>query len=141
MNAKNMIKALNTYSNNASDIERMIVYAFIKKENIGLIEVMGLAVLPSRLAKEMAFMEDALLKGEKEASNPALASHYPWICEILEKHENITKENVKTILQEVILVVDIPVVALVEQEVVRIVAEVLVVDTVNIAAIIFHPAI
>lgn len=34
MNAKNMIKALNTYSNNASDIERMIVYAFIKKENI-----------------------------------------------------------------------------------------------------------
>ena len=35
MNAKNMIKALNTYSNNASDIERMIVYAFIKKENIG----------------------------------------------------------------------------------------------------------
>lgn len=72
----------------------------IKKENIGLIEVMGLAVLPSRLAKEMAFMEDALLKGEKEASNPALASHYPWICEILEKHEKITKENVKTILQE-----------------------------------------
>ena len=35
MNAKNIIKALNTYSNNASDIECMIVYAFIKKENIG----------------------------------------------------------------------------------------------------------
>ena len=72
----------------------------IKKENIGLIEVMGLAVLPSRLAKEMAFMEEALLKREKEPTNSSLTAHYPWICEILEKHENITKENVKAILQE-----------------------------------------
>ena len=104
---KNLYECDLVLRNNITTLERPLgVYHpnptlhHIKKENIGLIEVMGLAVLPSRLAKEMPLMEDALLKGEKEASNPALASHYPWICEILENHEKITKENVKTILQE-----------------------------------------
>lgn len=72
----------------------------IKKENIGLIEVMGLAVLPSRLAKELPLMEKALLNKEREPKTSELENHYPWISQILDNHSNITKENVREILQE-----------------------------------------
>ena len=56
-------------------------YHHIKKENIGLIEVMGLAVLPARLKNEMALMEDAILNGKDIRSIEEIAKHADWIDE------------------------------------------------------------
>ena len=50
----------------------------IKKENIGLIEVMGLAVLPSRLKSEMEQLADAILEGKDIRSNEVLEKHADW---------------------------------------------------------------
>ena len=58
----------------------------IKKENIGLIEVMGLAVLPARLLQEMDELKKTILAGEEVASVPALAAHAEWAAQILEKY-------------------------------------------------------
>ena len=54
----------------------------IKKENIGLIEVMGLAVLPARLKTEMALLENALVNGEDISSDERIAKHTQWAEEI-----------------------------------------------------------
>ncbi len=70
----------------------------IKKENIGLIEVMGLAVLPSRLKKELAMLEDALVNGENVSENAEIAIHAEWADEIKTKYNSITKENVHDIV-------------------------------------------
>ncbi len=69
----------------------------IKKENIGLIEVMGLAVLPSRLKKELAMLEEALVNGENIAENTEISLHADWAEEIKAKYE-ITKQNVHQII-------------------------------------------
>lgn len=58
----------------------------IKKENIGLIEVMGLAVLPARLKEEMAGLKEALLNGTDIRSDLVLQKHADWIDEILPKY-------------------------------------------------------
>ena len=58
----------------------------IKKENIGLIEVMGLAVLPARLKGEMAELEQALLDGSSLRENETLAKHADWVDEFLPKY-------------------------------------------------------
>ncbi len=71
----------------------------IKKENIGLIEVMGLAVLPSRLKKELALLEETLVNGENVAENAEISLHADWAEEIKAKHK-ITKENVHSIVLE-----------------------------------------
>ena len=71
----------------------------IKKENIGLIEVMGLAVLPARLSKEITLLEKAILDKTDVASVPELASHADWVCEILEKYSDINAENITEILE------------------------------------------
>ena len=67
----------------------------IKKENIGLIEVMGLAVLPARLLQEMEALRKAVLEGKKIAEIESLASHAAWVDEILEKYPEFAPENVK----------------------------------------------
>lgn len=72
----------------------------IKKENIGLIEVMGLAVLPARLKDEMAELEDALLTGKDLRSTETLASHADWVEGFIPKYDSITKENVTSIIRE-----------------------------------------
>lgn len=72
----------------------------IKKENIGLIEVMGLAVLPSRLKKELADLGDAIVAGRDIRADEALAKHADWVEEFLPRYENVTAENVMGILQE-----------------------------------------
>ncbi|MBR6381403.1 MAG: galactose-1-phosphate uridylyltransferase, partial [Lachnospiraceae bacterium] len=72
----------------------------IKKENIGLIEVMGLAVLPARLKDEMAALKEAILKGADLEADEALAKHADWVREFLPKHEGITRENIDRILEE-----------------------------------------
>ena len=72
----------------------------IKKENIGLIEVMGLAVLPSRLKKELADLGQAILEGRDIRADEELAKHADWVEEFLPKYASITAENVDQILQE-----------------------------------------
>ena len=71
----------------------------IKKENIGLIEVMGLAVLPARLVKEIALLEDAMCDRCDIESIAEIASHAEWANEILAKYEDINRENIKEILE------------------------------------------
>ena len=58
----------------------------IKKENIGLIEVMGLAVLPARLKDEMADLEQAILDGASIRSDAVLSKHADWVEEFLPKY-------------------------------------------------------
>ena len=72
----------------------------IKKENIGLIEVMGLAVLPARLANEIVALEKALLNGEDLEANPETASHSAWARELLTRHPEFSKENARNILEQ-----------------------------------------
>ena len=70
----------------------------IKKENIGLIEVMGLAVLPSRLKAEMATLADALVAGTApEAYDASIQKHAHWAAQIAANH-TITRDNVEEIL-------------------------------------------
>ncbi len=72
----------------------------IKKENIGLIEVMGLAVLPSRLKAELATLADALVDGTPVAEfDESIQKHGQW-AEMLRGKHCITRENVNDILQK-----------------------------------------
>ena len=73
-------------------------YHHIKKENIGLIEVMGLAVLPARLKKEMALLEDAVLKGEDLRQNEVLEKHADWAEDWMKRYE-VGPENIHSIVQ------------------------------------------
>ena len=75
-------------------------YHHIKKENIGLIEVMGLAVLPARLKTELEGLAECILEGKDPAEDAALEKHAEWVKAFLPKYENITRENVMEILQE-----------------------------------------
>ena len=72
----------------------------IKKENIGLIEVMGLAVLPARLKEELEILADYLVEGKDITSNEKIEKHAEWTKTFLPKYEKITRENVMDILQE-----------------------------------------
>ena len=73
----------------------------IKKENIGLIEVMGLAVLPSRLKGEMAELEPLLANRTPAAQYPEDAQkHAEWATDILVRHPALNAENVHAILED-----------------------------------------
>lgn len=72
----------------------------IKKENIGLIEVMGLAVLPSRLKEELALLSEYLVEGKEIRSNETIKKHGDWVDTFCTKYEAITKENVDDILKK-----------------------------------------
>lgn len=71
----------------------------IKKENIGLIEVMGLAVLPSRLKQELYALADAVVQGKDISGDEALSKHAPW-AEELKKRYTFTEENALDILKQ-----------------------------------------
>ncbi len=71
----------------------------IKKENIGLIEVMGLAVLPSRLKNEMQLLADGILAGDDLYAKEETAKHADWVKEFLPKYDNIHKDNVMDIIK------------------------------------------
>ena len=71
----------------------------IKKENIGLIEVMGLAVLPSRLKNELKELADALVSGGDLRGSDAIAKHADW-AEELKTRYTFTADNVEGILQD-----------------------------------------
>lgn len=72
----------------------------IKKENIGLIEVMGLAVLPSRLSKEMVMLEKAMLGGEDLRGIPELTCHAEWAAEVLSRHPEFSESTARGILEQ-----------------------------------------
>ena len=69
----------------------------IKKENIGLIEVMGLAVLPSRLKQELTDLASAIVSGTDIAADEVLNKHAPWVEE-LKKQYTFTEENALDII-------------------------------------------
>lgn len=75
-------------------------YHHIKKENIGLIEVMGLAVLPSRLKGEMELLADCLGKGTPVEEHEELLKHKEWAKKIRAKYADINDSNVMDILKE-----------------------------------------
>ncbi len=75
----------------------------IKKENIGLIEVMGLAILPARLKDELALLKDCLLQKSDINDYLELEKHYHWYLELLDKYE-INEENVDEILKEAVAI-------------------------------------
>ena len=77
----------------------------IKKENIGLIEVMGLAVLPSRLKEEMEFLSDYIVDGKDIRSNEKIEKHADWVDEFRPKYPVISAENVDAVLKEEIGIV------------------------------------
>ncbi len=79
-------------------------YHHIKKENIGLIEVMGLAVLPSRLKSEMSLLKVAMLDGRDISSDETLAKHAVWADMIKAKYA-INADNVTDILKKEIGIV------------------------------------
>lgn len=64
----------------------------IKKENIGLIEVMGLAVLPSRLKQELADLETAVSQGKDISKDEVLGKHADWINQIKTKHSVLDQQ-------------------------------------------------
>lgn len=72
----------------------------IKKENIGLIEVMGLAVLPSRLKDELALLGEYLVEGRDVRSHELLEKHADWVEEFRGSYDGFTRDNVEQILQQ-----------------------------------------
>lgn len=71
----------------------------IKKENIGLIEVMGLAVLPSRLKMEMDILANYILEKKDIGSNDEIKKHAIWAEEIINKYDSINNSNIHDILK------------------------------------------
>ena len=76
----------------------------IKKENIGLIEVMGLAVLPARLKAELRELENLIIEGGDIAASETCAKHAPWVEELKTRY-TFTPENTESILRQEVGVV------------------------------------
>ena len=71
----------------------------IKKENIGLIEVMGLAVLPPRLKPELEALADALVNGKDLRADELTASHADWAEEFVKNYDDINADNAMSIIE------------------------------------------
>lgn len=74
-------------------------YHHVKKENIGLIEVMGLAVLPARLNDEIALLKKFLLEGKDVAGEEKIVKHAQWAARLKENYPKMDDENIDGILQ------------------------------------------
>ena len=77
----------------------------IKKENIGLIEVMGLAVLPARLKSEMEELKKAILEGKNLREDESLEKHADWVDEFKGNYETIDASNIDDIIRREIGIV------------------------------------
>ena len=75
-------------------------YHHIKKENIGLIEVMGLAVLPARLKEELELLGEYILEGKDISSNEKIEKHAAWAAQFLPKYDNLDKDNIQDVLRK-----------------------------------------
>lgn len=71
----------------------------IKKENIGLIEVMGLAILPPRLKTEMELVKQYILENKSINENEQIKKHSHWVKSFINDYNQITKENIDNILK------------------------------------------
>lgn len=71
----------------------------IKKENIGLIEVMGLAVLPARLKTELEMLARKILNGEDLRDNELTKKHADWAEKFLTEYDDISEENINEIIR------------------------------------------
>ena len=74
-------------------------YHHIKKENIGLIEVMGLAVLPARLKSEIGILADVIINGTDVRSIPEIEKHADWVEEWIGNYQ-IDSENIHQIIKD-----------------------------------------
>ena len=72
----------------------------IKKENIGLIEVMGLAVLPARLKDELARLKEVMLAGGDLRADQELEKHADWVEEFTPRYEKIDASNIDEIIEK-----------------------------------------
>lgn len=72
----------------------------IKKENIGLIEVMGLAILPARLKKELEDLKKVILEKGDVRAIPELEKHADWADELVEKYPDLNEENIDDIINQ-----------------------------------------
>ncbi len=72
----------------------------IKKENIGLIEVQGLAVLPARLRQEWEMLRQVYVSGGSFAAHPQTASHEAWMLEIMKRRTDLTPETFDAVIKE-----------------------------------------
>ena len=72
----------------------------IKKENIGLIEVMGLAVLPARLKEELELLKDCILNGINIRDNESISKHADWVDSFLPSYDSIEEDTIDSILQQ-----------------------------------------
>ena len=74
----------------------------IKKENIGLIEVMGLAVLPSRLKEELRLLGEYIVEGKDIRGSEMLEKHADWVEEFLPEYApgSVNKDTVDGILKD-----------------------------------------
>ncbi|MCI9212563.1 MAG: UDP-glucose--hexose-1-phosphate uridylyltransferase [Ruminococcus sp.] len=72
----------------------------IKKENIGLIEVMGLAVLPARLKGELELLREYILEGKDIRSEESIEKHAGWVEEFLPQYPDVNADNIEEILQK-----------------------------------------
>lgn len=67
----------------------------IKKENIGLIEVMGLAILPPRLKAELAEVKKYLLGQDSQVA----VYHQPWADKLKAEHPDVTEERAEVVIR------------------------------------------
>ena len=72
----------------------------IKKENIGLIEVMGLAILPARLKTEMEILQQYILENKNIEENEQIIKHSNWVKSFINNYDKITKENIDNIIKQ-----------------------------------------
>ena len=77
----------------------------IKKENIGLIEVMGCAILPARLKTEMADLKRAVLDGNDYRADETLVKHADWMDDIRSRYDDLNETNIDSVLQKEIGIV------------------------------------
>ncbi|BCN30343.1 UDP-glucose--hexose-1-phosphate uridylyltransferase [Anaeromicropila herbilytica] len=77
----------------------------IKKENIGLIEVMGLAVLPARLKDEIEILKDYILNKKDISSNVDIVKHQEWVNEFMKNYNEINENNIQKIIEDEIGIV------------------------------------
>ena len=75
-------------------------YHHIKKENIGLIEVVGHADLPARLKDEIELLKKYILEGKDISSNEKIEKHADWVEKFLPEYEEINADNIEEILQQ-----------------------------------------
>ena len=74
-------------------------YHNIKKENIGLIEVMGLAVLPSRLKEEIELLKDYIVENKDILSCEKIEKHNNWVNSFINNYSNISRDNIENIIE------------------------------------------